>query len=125
LITDAIHAAGMPPGRYSLLGVPIELMPNGQVLREDRTSMAGSSVGMNRAVSVFREFGRVSLEDAILAATRNPARLLRDAAICSELAVGRPANLILFRPEPDRLVIESMTMAPVFAESWQADSSQI
>jgi N-acetylglucosamine-6-phosphate deacetylase len=125
LITDAIHAAGMPPGKYSLLGVPIELMPNGQVLREDRRSLAGSSVGMNRVVSVIREFGRVSLEDAIMAATRNPARLLGDAAICSDLAVGQPANLILFRPEPDRLVIESVTMAPVFAEGWQTESSPI
>ena len=125
LITDAIHAAGMPPGKYSLVGVPIELMPNGQVLRDDRRSMAGSSVGLNRAVSVFQEFGRVSLQDAMQAATRNPARLLRDAAICSDLAVGQPANLILFRPGPDRLVIESMVMGSVFAESWQADFRQI
>jgi len=42
-----------------------------------------------------------------------------------DIAAGQPANLILFRPEPDCVVIESMTMAPVFAESWQADSSQI
>lgn len=121
LITDAIHAAGMPPGKYSLVGVPIELMPDGQVLRDDRRSMAGSSVGMNRAVTVFREFGRVSLEDAILAATRNPGSLLRDSAICSELSVGQPANLILFRPEPDRLVIESVMRGSDFTQTWQAD----
>ena len=111
LITDAIHVAGMPAGSYSLVGVPIELMPDGLVLRADRTSMAGSSVAMNRAVSVFIEYGRVSLAEALSAATRNPARLLREEEICSELAAGQPANLILFRSQPGRLEILSTILA--------------
>lgn len=111
LITDAIHAAGMPPGKYSLVGVPIELKPSGMVLREDGSSMAGSSVSMNRAVAVFQEFGHVSLPDAIAAATRNPARLLGDPAICESLAAGQPANLIFFRLLPGRLEIASTVHA--------------
>jgi N-acetylglucosamine-6-phosphate deacetylase len=110
LITDAIHAAGMPPGKYSLVGVPVRLLPTGQVVREDRGSLAGSSVAMNRAVCVFQDFGRVSLVEAIAAATRNPARLLRDPAICSEMAVGQPANLVIFRLQPEQLAIESVIL---------------
>jgi N-acetylglucosamine-6-phosphate deacetylase len=116
LITDAIHAAGMPPGKYSLVGVPVQFLPTGKIVREDRGSLAGSSVGMNRAVAVFQEYGRVSLQDAIQAATLNPARLLGDAAICAKLAVGQSANLILFRPEPGRLRIESAILGGEFRQ---------
>ncbi len=111
LITDAIHAAGMPPGKYSLVGVPVQLLPTGQVVREDRGSLAGSSVALNRAVSVFQEFGRVSLAEAIAAVTRNPARLLGDSAICSKIAVGQPANIVLFRQHPEKLHVESVLLS--------------
>jgi N-acetylglucosamine-6-phosphate deacetylase len=113
LITDAIHAAGMPPGEYSLVAIPVQLLPTGQVVRKDRGSLAGSSVAMNRAVCVFQEFARVPLADALAPATRNPARLLRDASICSEIAPGQPANLITFRPATDQLAIESVMSAGI------------
>lgn len=108
LITDAIHVAGMAPGRYSLVGVPIELLPSGQVVREDRTAMAGSSVSLNRAVAVFMEYGRVSLEDAVRAATLNPARLLHNEGVCSEIAPNQPANIVVFHVEPAALRVEAV-----------------
>lgn len=32
LITDAVYVAGLPPGRYSLVWLDIELLPNKQVV---------------------------------------------------------------------------------------------
>jgi N-acetylglucosamine-6-phosphate deacetylase len=108
LITDAIHAATLPPGRYALAGAEVELRPNGQVVKVDDWCLAGSTLTMNRAVAVFMRFAEVSLEDALRAATANPAGLLRSARICARIAEGHPANLVLFRLEPDILQIEAL-----------------
>ncbi len=106
LITDAVHVAQMPPGRYTLVGTDIELLPSGQVVRADRTAMAGSSLTMDRAVAVFMKFSERPLESAVRAATTNPAHLLGRGALCAQVAVGQPANLALFRQGPEALLIE-------------------
>jgi N-acetylglucosamine-6-phosphate deacetylase len=106
LITDAVHVAKLPPGRYSLVGTPIELLPSGQVVRADRVSMAGSALTMNRGVAVFIQFAQCTLASAIQAATANPANLLGRASVCTQVAQGQPANLIVFRQEPGELKIE-------------------
>ena len=97
LITDAVHVAQLPPGKYTLVGTDIELLPSGQVVRADRVSMAGSALTMNRGVAVFIKFSQCTLASAIQAATANPAHLLRRRTICSQVAVGQPANLVIFR----------------------------
>jgi len=108
LITDAVHVAQLPPGRYSLVGTEIELLPSGQVVRADRVSMAGSSLTMNRGVAVFLKFSQCTLASAIQAATANPANLLRRRTICSQVAGGQPADLVVFRPEAEILKVESV-----------------
>jgi len=108
LTTDAVHVANLSPGRYTLVGTEIELLPSGQVVTVDGRCMAGSSLTMNRAVSVFMQFAQVPLHDAIEAAAVNPAHLLRRSGICSRVANGEPANLVLFRPKSDALQIESI-----------------
>lgn len=108
LTTDATHVANLSPGRYSLLGTEIELLPSGQVVTVDRRSMAGSSVTMNRAIAVFMQFAQVPLQYAIRAATGNPAHLIRRGAICSRVAEGEPANLVSFRFQKEALQIETV-----------------
>ncbi len=110
LVTDAVHVAGLAPGRYTLVGVEIELLPNGQVVRMDRASLAGSALSMNRAVAVFQEYTGASLEVALQAATANPRRVLGRAAAATGLAAGQPADLVVFRPEPDALRIEKVLL---------------
>jgi N-acetylglucosamine-6-phosphate deacetylase len=108
LTTDATHVANMPPGRYSIVGTEIELLPSGQVVTADGRCMAGSSVTMNRCVTVFMQYAEVPLHDAIQAATENPARLIRRGEICSRIAEGEPANLVLFGREEQALHIETV-----------------
>lgn len=105
LTTDATYVANLPPGRYSIVGTEIELLPSGQVVTVDGRCMAGSSVTMNRSVAVFMEFAQVPLRHAIWAATRNPAQLIRRGRICSRVAEGEPANLVLFGYEKQALQI--------------------
>jgi N-acetylglucosamine-6-phosphate deacetylase len=108
LITDAIHAATLPPGRYSLVGREIDLLPSGQVVTADRQCMAGSALSMNRAVSVFMEYAQAPLEQALRAATSNPGNLLGRHRVCTELAEGQIANLVLFNPRKGSLNIEAV-----------------
>jgi N-acetylglucosamine-6-phosphate deacetylase len=108
LITDAVHVAGLPPGPYVLVGVNIELLPSGQVVMADRTSLEGSALTMNRAVSVFSRFTGAPLRQALQAATATPARVLPQGTVCSELAAGQLANLVVFLPQPEALQIEAV-----------------
>jgi N-acetylglucosamine-6-phosphate deacetylase len=110
LITDAVHVAGLPSGRYCLVGVQIELLPTGQVVTADRQSMAGSALSMNRAITVFQSYAGISLCDALAAATVNPGRLLHRSGICTELAPGRVANLVTFGVESESLRVERVLL---------------
>jgi len=110
LITDAVHVAKLPPGRYSLVGLEIELLPNGKVVAVNQQHLAGSALSMNRAVTVFEKFAGVSLGDALQAATANPGRLLRRDGICTDLVPGQPANLVTFRAETDALRVETVLL---------------
>jgi N-acetylglucosamine-6-phosphate deacetylase len=107
LITDAVHVAGLDPGRYRLVDLEIELLPTGQVVMADRHSMAGSAASMNRVVKVFVDYAGVPLADAIRAASFNPARLLGRYETCGEIVAGHPANLAIFRVGSHQLEVET------------------
>lgn len=106
LVTDAIHAAMMPPGRYHAVGTDINVLENGLVMRADGASLAGSTLRMDRAVQVFRAFTGASLDEGLAVTQKNPARLLHRREIPSELAAGETANILLFREAPDALQVE-------------------
>jgi N-acetylglucosamine-6-phosphate deacetylase len=97
LVTDAVHVAGLAPGPYTLVGVPIELERGGRVVRIGSNSLAGSSLSMDRAVAIFKESASLSLAEAVSAATLNPATLLGHASICKDLKADQLANLVSFR----------------------------
>jgi len=106
LVTDAVHAANLPPGLYSFAGGEIELLPSGQVVTRGGNSMAGSALSMDRAISWFMRLAEVSLADALPLATRTPAALLLRDSVPQEISVGAPANFAIFRMAPEGLQIE-------------------
>lgn len=125
LVTDAVHVAELPPGKYSLVDREIELRPSGQVVTCDGHSMAGSALSMNRAVAVFSDFSGANLTDAIQAASTNPGRVLRREGVCIDLAADQPANLVVFRTDPNALRIEGVLLQgrQVFASNgWHLPS---
>lgn len=73
------------------------MLPWGKAIRADGGCLAGSALSMDRAVAGFAALGGATLPDALLAATRNPARLLDSPDICRSLLPGQPANLFRFR----------------------------
>jgi len=98
LVTDAVAAAGMPPGEY-LLGGELIKLPAGDgapPLRGDGT-IAGSALRMDRAVANAVRCG-LSLPAAVAAATRIPADLIGRPDL-GRLRPGAAADLVWLSPE--------------------------
>lgn len=74
LVTDAVAAAGMPPGDYLLSERPISVTGDGQVRLVDGT-VAGSALRMDTAIANLVRWG-IPLRDAVRMAATTPARLL-------------------------------------------------
>lgn len=73
LVTDALAAVGMPPGRYELGGIEVELGGPGELLRNLDGTIAGSSITLDEGVRRVVHGAGVGVEDALHAATRVPA----------------------------------------------------
>ena len=73
LITDAISATGMPDGRYQLGTLEVELK-DGRCLRDG--NLAGSALTMDRAVRNVMKFAGLDLQQAVRAASMNPAKVV-------------------------------------------------
>ena len=76
LVTDAIAAAGMPPGRYTLGGQEVELSPAGRVAAPGAPNLAGSALSLDAAIGNTVRFTGLALEDVVSMATTTPARYL-------------------------------------------------
>jgi N-acetylglucosamine-6-phosphate deacetylase len=91
LVTDAMSAAGMPDGTYTLGGFPVEVA-NGRAMA--RGVLAGSVLTLDRALSNMMAFTGAPLEQALRLLTVNPAAMTGLSQQAGSLAVGGPANLV-------------------------------
>ncbi len=102
LISDSLRCCGMPNGEYELGGQAV-FMEDGLARLADGT-IAGSAIDlyeiMRRAVS----FG-IPKEDAILAATRNPARQIGCLDQVGTIAEGKIADFIICDGELNRKAV--------------------
>jgi N-acetylglucosamine-6-phosphate deacetylase len=76
LVTDAIAAAGQPPGEYQLGALRVRLDENGRVAVPGQSNLAGSALSMDRAVGNTVRFAGVALEEALAMASTRPAAYL-------------------------------------------------
>jgi N-acetylglucosamine-6-phosphate deacetylase len=111
LVTDASHVAGLPPGPYTMVGTPIELLANGKVVKANDTCLAGSALTMDRGVTRFMELSGASLADALTASTKTPAELLGRGELCPEIAEGLPANVVVGRATQGAFGVEAVYLA--------------
>jgi N-acetylglucosamine-6-phosphate deacetylase len=74
VVTDAIAALGLAPGRHSLAGR--EVLVDETACRLPDGTLAGSLIGLDAAVRNLAEYAAISLDEARLATTTVPARLL-------------------------------------------------
>ncbi len=95
LVTDAMSAAGMPDGEYTLGGFSVQVA-NGRAMA--RGVLAGSVLTLDRALTNFMAYTNASLADALPLLTANPAAMI-GIENQGKLAVGQPANLLAFDDE--------------------------
>ncbi|MEC5589526.1 N-acetylglucosamine-6-phosphate deacetylase [Citrobacter freundii] len=92
LITDAMQAAGMPDGRYTLCGEEVEM--HSGIVRTASGGLAGSTLSVDAAVRNMVELTGITAEEAIHMASLHPARLLGIDRHLGSLAVGKRADAI-------------------------------
>jgi N-acetylglucosamine-6-phosphate deacetylase len=99
LITDAMRAAGMPPGK-SILGnikTGLEVIVEDDVAKlPDRTAFAGSVATADRLVRNMVSLAGVSIIDAVRMMTSTPARIAGIADKKGSLAKGKDADIVIF-----------------------------
>jgi N-acetylglucosamine-6-phosphate deacetylase len=91
LVTDAVAAAGMPPGRYQLGGADVLLTDDG-VPRSPDGTIAGSALTLDRAVRNIVSLG-VDPAVALSSATVVPADVIGEPTL-GRLAPGAVADLV-------------------------------
>ena len=96
LITDAISATGMPDGRYQLGPLQVDVK-DGRCTTDGK--LAGSVLTMDRAVRNVAEFAGWTLQNAVRAATLNPAQAVGLGQQHGVLAPGAEANFVVLGPK--------------------------
>lgn len=105
LITDAIPAAGLPDGNYTLGDLYVRVEEG--VPRLDSGALAGSTLTMDRAVRNLVSIG-IRLQDSLIMTTYTPAR----ACGVSDRGLLRPGNRAdLVALDPDNLTVKRVYVA--------------
>jgi N-acetylglucosamine-6-phosphate deacetylase len=109
LITDAMRAAGMPPGESILgskkNGLPV-IVEDGVAKLMDRSSFAGSVATTDMLVRNMTTLGGVSLTEAVKMITQTPATIMGVGDRKGSLEKGKDADVVIF----DENINVSMTI---------------
>jgi N-acetylglucosamine-6-phosphate deacetylase len=98
LVTDAMRAAGMPPGVYDLGGIAV-LVEGGVAKLPDRSRFAGSVATMAQLVREMAYGGGLGLLEAITTASLTPARLVGIERRKGSLDVGKDGDIVVLSPD--------------------------
>jgi N-acetylglucosamine-6-phosphate deacetylase len=111
LITDAIAAAGLEPGRYQLGGLDVDVQ-NGAARLAGTDTLAGSTLTMMDAFRYAVKQIGLDVPEASRLASSNPARLLGLDEQTGSIAPGKQADLLLISPELElqRVWVEGRTV---------------
>ena len=97
LVSDAVHLAGLEPGRYQFGSQDIELTSNQSVRLYGTDYLAGSAIELARGVENSVKFAEISLDQAFRLATVQPAGVLGLDNQIGSIQVGRNADYITFQ----------------------------
>ena len=99
LITDAMRAAGMPPGESVIgniqTGIKV-IVEDGVSKMPDRKSFAGSVATADRLVRTMIQMADISLCDAIQMITMTPAAIMKISSHKGSLIAGKDADIVIF-----------------------------
>lgn len=112
LVTDAMRAAGMPEGTYSLYQHQVTVRDGAARLADG--ALAGSVLTTGQAVRNMVELAALPIEAVLPLATTIPARLLGIGDSKGRIAVGYDADLLVLSPrlEIERVVARGREIPP-------------
>lgn len=124
LVTDAVGAAGMPPGRYRLGDTEVERTPQGKVVLLGTPYQAGSAADMPAVIRCAVLHGGVSFVEAVTMVSLQPAALMSGGAAAWSCEPGQRANLVELdrRPDDASIVIRKVVGGP--AVVWAAKEAR-
>ena len=102
LISDSLRCCGMPDGEYELGGQQVFLQ--GGIARLADGTIAGSATNLFECMQRAVSFG-ISREDAIRAATYNPARQIGALSEVGSITDGKVADFVLCDAELNRQAV--------------------
>ncbi len=101
LTSDCVHIAGLKPGRYSLGGMAVELLPTGRICLSGTDLLAGSSLMLLQGVVNAARVTDLTLEQAVACATSVPAKVLGVRLHFKHPRAGEKAEFIVFDIKKD------------------------
>lgn len=102
LITDSMEAAGCPDGEYSIAGLPVTVKNSKAVNSEG--ALAGSTLDMFTGMVNYMRFCSISLEEALPAATVNPAKMIGADDEFGSIAEGKRADFIIINDKANPII---------------------
>jgi len=95
LITDCMHAAGLPEGDYDMGEGRFITVAGGLAKMRGTDTIAGSTLTMEKAVQNVVRFAGLTVAEASRMASANQARLLGVPGLTGRLVVGSLADLVV------------------------------
>lgn len=99
LISDSMEATGLPDGIYQLGGQCVTVKGKEAVLTDHPDTIAGSVTNLYDCMVQCVQKMQIPLEDAVRAATENPARAIGIDDTHGKIAPGQYGNILLMNKE--------------------------
>ncbi len=108
LTSDAVHIAGLKPGKYDLAGMPVELKKSGRICLIGTELLAGSATSLLQGVFNAAAHTDLTLAEAFASASRVPAQLFGLKERFQRPRKGSPASLIVAGVTGTKVAIKSV-----------------
>jgi N-acetylglucosamine-6-phosphate deacetylase len=102
LTTDSMAGAAVPPGRYTLGDLEVDVGSDLGTRLAGTSRLAGSTLTMDRAITNVIRFAGIDLSSAIHMAAKNAQKLFSEVG--SDIAPGHSADLVLFEYQRELVV---------------------
>ncbi len=120
LTSDCVHIAGLPPGKYRLGAMDVEMLASGRVCLSGTDLLAGSSLMLLQGVVNAFETTDMTLEQAFASASTIPAKFFGVKGRFAPPRAGAKADFILFDIERDMTGKGRAAVKAVFVDGVKA-----